>query len=233
MNIYLMELLSKWISVATLAIASLFGVPEANENHSLTIENINKTKNSQAETESIPYEVEKLYNSEVPKGTEKVLEKGISGVAYIINGERQVIKEPVTEKIEIGTKETAVFTGKMTGYGADCAGCSGYGTLSCRTRNGSSFSLIRDGYTYNDSEYGTVRILAAALEKFPCGTIIKVDHSVFGSFNAIVLDTGGAMKAAWNNGVVHMDLAYVTQSDSRIHLTTTNRAKYTVQRWGW
>ena len=233
MNIYLMELLSKWISAITLTLASLFGVTDSSETHSLTIENINKTKNAQAETETIPYETEKVYNEDVPKGTETVIQEGISGVAYIINGEKQVLKEPTTEQIEVGTGETAVFTGRMTGYGADCAGCSGYGTLSCKTRNGSSFSLTRDGATYNDSKYGNVRILAAALEKFPCGTIVKVEHGVFGTFNAVVLDTGSAMRSAWANGTVLMDLAFITQSDKSIHLSTTNHAKYTVQRWGW
>lgn len=233
MNIYLMELFSKWISVITLALASLFGVTDSNDNHSLIIENTNKTKNSQAETKTIPYEIVKVYNDDVFKGTEKVLEKGEAGVAYIINGEIEVVKEPVTEKIEVGTKEPDVFTGKMTGYGSDCAGCSGFGYLSCRVKSGAYHSLVNDGATYNDSEYGSVRILAAALEKFPCGTIIKVTHSNFGTFNAIVLDTGSAMKSAWARGEILMDLAYVTQSDSRIHLTTTNNAKYEVQRWGW
>lgn len=233
MNVYLMGLLSKWVSAIILTLASLFGVIDTNENQSITIENINKTKNSQVETEIIPYEVEKTYNSSLSRGTEKVIQEGSTGVAYIINGEKQVLRTPVTEKVEIGTKENTVFTGKMTGYGADCVGCSRYGTLSCPTKNGESFSLIKNGNVYNDSEYGNVRILAAALEKFPCGTIIKVNHSNLGTFNAIVLDTGSAMRTSWNNGVVHMDLAYVTQSDSQIHITTTSHVKYEILRWGW
>lgn len=233
MNIYLMGLFSKLVSVVTLTLASLFGITEADNNHSLTIENTNMTKNSQAETKTIPYEIVKVYNSEVSKGTENVLEEGIPGVAYIINGETEVVKKPVSKKIEIGTKEPEIFTGKMTGYGADCAGCSGTGSLSCKTKGGKRHSLTRNGFTYKDSEYGEVRILAAALEKFPCGTIVKVVHPMLGTFNAIVLDTGSAMNSAWARGEVLMDLAFVTQSDSKIHLSTTNNAKYEVQRWGW
>lgn len=233
MNVYLMGLLSKWASIITLALASLFGFNSSSENQSITVENINKTKNSRAETVVIPYETETIYNSELAKGTENVLKEGINGIAYIINDEKEVVREPINKKVEVGTKENEIFTGKMTGYGADCAGCSGAGNLSCPTKNGSRHSLLRNGKTYNDSEYGEVRILAAALEKFPCGTIIKVMHPNLGQFNAIVLDTGSAMKSAWARGEIHMDLAFVTQSDSSIHLSTTNNAKYEIQRWGW
>ena len=37
----------------------------------------------------------------------------------------------------------------MTGYGADCAGCSSTGTVSCKTKNGLSHSLRNNGTTYN------------------------------------------------------------------------------------
>ena len=72
----------------------------------------------------------------------------------------------------------------MTGYGADCQGCSGLGTLACKTKNGSYYSLTQNGMNYTDDEYGEVRIIAAALDKFPCGTIIKVDNPNLGTFNA-------------------------------------------------
>lgn len=233
MNVYLMGLFSKWASIITLALASLFGVADSSENQSITVENINKTKNSRAETEVIPYETETIYNSELAKGTENVLVEGVNGIAYIINDEKEVVKNPITKKVEVGTKENEVFTGKMTGYGADCAGCSGVGNLSCPTKNGSRHSLLNHGMTYKDAEYGEIHILAAALDKFPCGTIIKVTHPNLGEFNAIVLDTGSAMNSAWSRGEILMDLAFVTQKDSSIHLSTTNNAKYEIQRWGW
>jgi len=232
MNIYLIELLSKWISVITLSVASFFGVYSSTSSSHM-VENTNQVKDLIAETVTIPYEIEKIYNSEKPKGTETVVQEGVFGVAYIINGKKQVIKQPVSQKIEIGTKENEVFTGKMTGYGADCIGCSGSGNLSCKTENGSRYSLIENGEKYNDSEYGSVRILAAALEKFSCGTIIKVTHPNLGTFNAIVLDTGSAMRKAWAKGEIHMDLAYITEKNSSVYLSTTKNANYEVLRWGW
>lgn len=127
----------------------------------------------------------------------------------------------------------AVFVGKMTGYGADCAGCSGVGSLSCRTADGSRHTLSENGEYYNDSAYGSVRIVAAALEKFPCGTIVKIDHPALGSFYAVVLDTGGSVNRAWANGTVWMDLAFRTESDPSIYSTTSSNTTYSVQRWGW
>lgn len=230
MNIYMMGLLSKWVSIIPIFLASLFGFSDENKT---LIENTNIKKNAMAIAEEIPFTVENKYNENLPKGTENIIIKGQNGIAYIINGEKQVIESPINQVTEIGTKENAIYTGKMTGYGADCVGCSGNGTVSCKTKKGSTFSLIKHGNIYNDEEYGNVRILAAALDRFPCGTMIKVTHQSYGTFNAVVLDTGSAMRSAWNNGIVHMDLAFVTQKNNEINLSTTNKAKYEVLRWGW
>ena len=54
-----------------------------------------------------------------------------------------------------------------------------------------------------------------------------------GTFNAIVLDTGSAMKNAWSRGVVHMDLAYGSEKDPEVNITTSSNVKYSVKRWGW
>ena len=75
--------------------------------------------------------------------------------------------------------------------------------------------------------------MAAALEKFPCGTIINVENSNLGTFTAIVLDTGSAMKKDLNRGIIHMDLAFKTEKDPAINLATGNNIKYSVQRWGY
>ena len=172
------------------------------------VKNLNQTKNSVALTKVIEYDTVKTYNKKIPTGVTITKEKGHNGLAYIDeNNNTQIIESPKNAEIEIGTGDTADYVGKMTGYGADCIGCSGNGTLACKTKNGTYHSLTEDGMTYNDDEYGNVRIIAASLDKFPCGTIIKVDNPNLGTFNAIVLDTGGAMKSAWENGIVHMDLA--------------------------
>lgn len=127
----------------------------------------------------------------------------------------------------------AVYVGKMTGYGADCAGCSGTGNLSCKTADGTRHTLSTDGEYYYDNSYGSVRIVAASLQKFPCGTIVKIDHPILGSFYAVVMDTGGSVNNAWANGTVWMDLAFKTESDPLIYSSTSNNTTYSVQRWGW
>ena len=196
------------------------------------VKNLNQTKNSIAFTKVIEYDTVETYNNKIPTGVTITRKKGHTGLAYVDeNNNETIIESPKNAEIEIGTGDEANYVGKMTGYGADCIGCTG--TLACKTKNGSYHNLIKDGTTYNDEEYGNVKIIAAALEKFPCGTIIKVENPNLGTFNAIVLDTGGAMKSAWNNGIVHIDLAYLTETDPALHLSTSSNVKYSVQRWGF
>ena len=196
------------------------------------VKNLNQTKNSIAFTKVIEYDTVETYNNKIPTGVTITRKKGHTGLAYVDeNNNETIIESPKNAEIEIGTGDEANYVGKMTGYGADCVGCTG--TLACKTKNGSYHNLIKDGTTYNDEEYGNVKIIAAALEKFPCGTIIKVDNPNLGTFNAIVLDTGGAMKSAWNNGIIHIDLAYLTETDPALHLSTSSNVKYSVQRWGF
>ena len=198
------------------------------------VKNLNQTKNSVALTKVLEYDTVKTYNSKIPTGVTITKEEGHTGLAYVDEENNEtIIESPKNAEIEIGTGDEANYVGKMTGYGADCAGCSGAGTLACKTKDGSYYSLTQNGMTYNDDEYGEVRIVAADLDKFPCGTIIKIDNPNLGTFTAIVLDTGSAMQKAWSSGIVHMDLAYVTESDPAIHLSTSSNVKYSVQRWGF
>jgi hypothetical protein len=153
-------------------------------------------------------------------------------------------KETVSQKAEetssnkiLTTEKTSTtleeFTGKLTGYGPDCLGCSGKGNLACKTRENKTFSLVKDGIYYTDTEYGKVRILSAATSKFKCGTIIEVSKDGATPFTAIVLDTGGDMIKAWNNGTVWMDLAYSSSAMSGSDNLTGTNIKFSVQRWGW
>ena len=98
--------------------------------------------------------------------------------------------------------------GNLTGYGANCDGCSGI--------TASGHNLI-DSIYYNDSEFGTVRILAADKE-FPFYSIFRVsDVPGMEPFIGIVLDRGG--NVGFDRGTL-FDLAYTNESDpSLIHLT--------------
>ena len=98
---------------------------------------------------------------------------------------------------------------------------------------GKKHSLIKNGQYYVDSEYGKVRIVAAALSAFPCGTIVTIDNGKLPVFNAIVLDTGGSMRQAIKKGVVWMDLAFSDKNDTGIRIAGSRNVSYTVRRWGW
>ncbi len=223
------------IFIVIILIAGMFSSGSLISEKKVEVKNLNQTKRMIAFTKVIEYETVKTYNKNLPTGTVVTKEEGHNGLAYVDeNGENlEIIESSKNAEIEIGTGEKADYVGKLTGYGADCAGCSGYGTLACKTKYGSYHSLTKDGEYYNDEEYGKVRILAAALDKFPCGSIIKVESTNLGTFDAIVLDTGSAMRNDWNKGIVHMDLAFKTESDPAVNLATGNNTKYSVQRWGY
>lgn len=221
------------VFIITLLITGIFSSGNLISEKKIELKNINQTKKGIAQAKAIEFETVTTYNNNLPKGTVVTKEEGRSGLAYIGENEEtlQVIESPKNAEIEIGTKEEEIYIGKLTGYGADCVGCSG--NLSCKTKEGNTFNLNANGNYYNDSQYGSVRILAAALDKFPCGTIIEVHTDNLGTFKAIVLDTGGSMRNAWSNGKVHMDLAYISESDPAINLATSSNASFNVQRWGY
>jgi len=232
MNTYLLGLISKWATVLWVSATGIVGSGQLFSDETKLIENKNQTKNATTMTVEVAHNTEKIYNNKLPSNITITKQEGKNGIAYkgIANKEKTII-EPVTEIIEVGTGDHGEYVGKMTGYGADCTGCSGI--VSCKTKSGNTWNLIKDGTSYNDEEYGNTRILAADLTKFPCGTIIKVDSSTMGTFNAIVLDTGAAMRQAWSNGIVLMDLAFTSETSEGIHNSTNNNVKYSVQRWGW
>lgn len=233
MNTYLLGLISKWASIICLSVTGLFNSGPFFSEEKSVVENTNQTKNSIIQIAKIDYETETVYNDKLPKDTSITKKEGREGLAYkdSDNNIIEIIEKPENAIVEVGTGEEGKYVGKMTGYGADCVGCSG--NLSCKTKSGSGWNLNTNGINYTDDEFGTVRIIAAALEKFPCGTIIEVKNPNIGNFNAVVLDTGGSMINAYKNGIIHMDLAFVSETSSGIHNVTNSNVEYNVKRWGW
>lgn len=116
----------------------------------------------------------------------------------IVSSSANVQKKEVEVEVVVPEKETIVIeeknsssdvlevqTGKMSGYGPDCRGCSGY--LS-------SGRYVGDGNVYyNDKTYGQVRILAGDT-KYKFGTIVRIKNSRAGNnILGIVLDRGGSI----------------------------------------
>ena len=181
------------------------------------------------------YGTDNVYVDNMPSTAQPVvLEEGINGIDYTYNGLDYIhLSDVKNEVVQAGTGAPGNFTGKMTGYGPDCPGCSKVGNVACKTREGTNHSLTYDGIYYNDTIYGQTRILAADNSAFPCGTIVKVNNGTLDEFIGIVLDTGSAMRDAWKTGTVWMDLAFSSQNEARVGGATSLNTSYEVQRWGW
>ena len=111
------------------------------------------------------------------------------------------------EKEEIPTANTnEILTGKMSGYGPDCKGCSGYLAYGMYVGDGTTY--------YNDSEYGNVRIVAGD-KKYKFGTIVKINNSML----AIVLDRGGSIGIGKK---FLFDLLYASEAEAYQNGVATN-----------
>lgn len=219
------------ISLLFLTIISLVGSNSVKGK--IVIENKIYDKAEPVMSTVVEYDTVVKYNNKLPSDKQNVIVEGKNGLNYQDEiGNEMVLTETVNEVIEIGTGAKSTYTGKTTGYGADCVGCSG--TVSCKTREGVYHNLKTDGEYYYDNQYGEVRILAANLSMFKCGTIVEIDNGTLEPFLGIVLDTGSGMINSWNNyGIVHFDIAHITETDPVVYQATSRNANFNVQRWGW
>ena len=219
--------------LSIIAIISIVTVTMFNKGTTLYNPTMNKTATIINDVE--PYETEYVYANNIPSTADKVtLVEGVNGLDYTYDGLKYThLRDKTNEVIQVGTGKQGNYTGKLTGYGPDCPGCSIVGNVSCLTREGTRHSLINDGINYKDTTYGSVRILAADNTAFPCGTIIKVDNGILDEFYAVVLDSGSSMRNAWRNGTVWIDLAFASQADALKGNATSSNTSFSVQRWGW
>ncbi|MDD3187425.1 MAG: G5 domain-containing protein [Bacilli bacterium] len=229
MNISLLNIISKWAQISFISLMTMFNVEVSHD--IVVLNNDIDSKNAYQVTDVINYETEYVYNASIPSGEQNILTEGKTGISYTENGEIKVVEEPINEVIEIGTGKTGVYVGTITGYGPDCVGCSTEGLVSCKTKYNETFSLTHDGIYYEDEEYGPVRILAADRREFPCGTIIEITNSNLNKELGIVMDTGIAMRNAYDQGYILVDLAF---EKGALALTSTDRnTTFIVKRWGW
>ena len=119
-------------------------------------------------------------NSVVEKESE-IVESPKVDVSSSVPVEEIVPQVQETQPVSSGLE---VQTGAISSYGPDCVGCSG--TLA------SGFYAGNGNIYYQDSTYGSVRIVAGD-RSYPFGTIVKVSGTPLGDFNAIVLDRGGGI----------------------------------------
>lgn len=203
---------------------------------SYTVSNNEFNKNAASLAQVVKYETVEVYDESIPNNISKTVVEGQNGLYYINqDGGATTINEVVNEQVVVGTGKYGIYKGIMTGYGPDCVTCDGLGYVACSTKDRKSFNIITDGIYYNDEEFGEVRVLAAALAEFPCGTIVEVDSSNLGKFMGIVMDTGYDMRRFYKMGIYHFDVAYDTEENYMVPYTTnmTGEVVYSVQRWGW
>lgn len=219
-----------------LSIVAIVGtITNAILNSGYVIYNKSGDKTTVIVNEVQPYGTDYVYDSNIPSTAAPiVLSEGVNGLNYTYDGLNYIhLSDKKNEVVQVGTGKSGLYTGKLTGYGPDCPGCSKVGNVACKTREGKNHSLITNGIYYTDTVYGSVRILAADNTAFPCGTIVKVSNGVLDEFYGIVLDTGSSMRKAWASGIVWMDLAFNTQAEAKTGGATSSNTKFDVQRWGW
>jgi len=155
--------------------------------------------------------------------------------------------ETVEEKKEDVTNNTVslerdvieTYTGILTGYGPDCVGCGNFNTGKVSTSTGYHIANIVDGViepaftiTYNDSEFGEVRIVAAD-DDIPFYSIVRITVPDSDVITAIVLDRGSTVgfdNCRSDRGcLTNFDLLYASESES---LGKTQNVKFELLRSG-
>lgn len=224
--------ISSQIFVALLFLFCLFNI-EGNNNKVTVVYDENFDKMSDITLDL--FEAEQLVvdqddNSLVVLDDNTIEEKNDGDVEETVNKGERVPLETILE----------TYTGILTGYGPDCAGCGDFNTGKVVTSSGYHVSNIVDGaiepaftITYNDYEYGEVRIVAAD-DSIPFYSIVKItvpnwDEPII----AIVLDRGstvGFENCRSSRGcLTQFDLLYHTEEES---LGKTRNVKFELLRSG-
>lgn len=131
------------------------------------------------------------------------------------------------------------YTGILTGYGPDCAGCGNFNTGKVSTASGYHVANIVDGatqpaftVTYNDSEYGEVRIVAADAN-IPFYSIVRITIPGSEPIMTIVLDRGstvGFENCRSDRGcLTNFDLLFASESQA---IGKTHNVKFELLRSG-
>lgn len=176
-------------------------------NNYFTIDNVVKYVDSDVIDEPLVEEVE----AEEIVLEEKVFQENEPVVSETIEN----VISKVEEVVEVQPQNEIVI-GKMSGYGPDCVGCSGYLANGHYVGNGNIY--------YDDSEYGQVRIVAGD-KKYKFGTIVRINDSML----AIVLDRGGSIGIGKK---FMFDLLYASEAEANSNGVSYN-TKFEILRNGF
>ena len=174
----------------------LFGTVGSNKNVTIIA---NNNFNKMADRTLVLFEDEKTKAQEVVEEKEEEDKKVEVKEEIVVTPEPNLFYDRAVIKTEVGT---------ITGYGPDCAGCSGI------TASGHN---LHESIYYNDLEFGTVRILAAD-KSIPFYSIFRVSNIPgMDPFLAIVLDTGG--NVGYGKGTL-FDLAHANEQNGVLPKTS-------------
>lgn len=139
------------------------------------------------QTEALVVEIEAETQGQAEEKEEEVDVPIVDGKSQTVAKKKEVevveVSKDVVSTPPVVSDVLESHVGRMSGYGPDCAGCSGYLASGKYVGNGTIY--------YSDSKYGQVRILAGD-RTYPFGTIVRVKNSkVSSQFLGIVLDRGG------------------------------------------
>lgn len=112
-----------------------------------------------------------------------------------------------------------IFTAKMSGYGADIGNYTASG-----------YQISGGNITYNDNQYGEVRILAGD-RNYSFGTIVRISNSNEGTVLGIVLDRGPDIGRGTAKKFA-FDLLYTTSREARLKGVSYN-ANFEILRLGY
>lgn len=231
---YLLDFINKITTFIMITLSSIFNMNVYIEDNK-KLNNLNEELDVSIINYVKEHDTKYIYNPKMPYNESKIIMEGVDEITYSVMGsdETKILQESVTEVIEKGTGAYGIFTGRMTGYSAECTGCSKEGYVACFTKDKKQYSITKDGLYYEDDEYGKVRVIAAAKQKFPCGTIIEINKLGDNPYYTIVLDRGSAMNKAWEQGGVVIDLSFENNESALSSDLTGKNITFKVKRWGW
>lgn len=236
--------ISSQILVVSLFVVSLF--MGTNDNDKVTVV-YNNNFDKMADRTLVLFEEEELMTSSIDESvevilednTEEILVNNSTSIQEVVSSEEEIQEEPTINSVPLDNV-IETYTGILTGYGPDCVGCGNPNTGKVVTSSGYHVSNFVNGaiesaftITYNDSEYGEVRIVAAD-DSIPFYSIVRItvphwDEPVI----AIVLDRGstvGFSNCRSPKGcLTQFDLLYPTEAES---LGKTKNVKFELLRSG-
>lgn len=216
---YTFQLVCIYIFVLTLF--SIFNFDITKTNYNKTVHNVDEEKvlDSTLLAENLQKEDEKKEEESINSEVQEEQPKEEQVVEQVIETPKPIEIPNLNIQDVSGYPALASESVNISHYGHDCSGCG---------NSTASGYYIGDGRKYyNDSTYGSVRIVAAD-RKYSYGTILRLSYNG-NSFAAIVLDWGSAVG---DHGKYQIDLLESNEREA-LNAGTVYGASLEVLRYGY